>query len=185
MKIYTKTGDQGETGLLGGERVSKASSRIEAIGNLDELNAAFGLARSFGSGSFEEAILRIQSTIFDLGAELAAPAGSKFENVSVRDFDVSQLETEIDSMTSLVPPLKNFVLPGGSRCASQLHVCRAICRRAERSIYDLRETAPIRSEVLQYINRLSDWLFVAARVCNHSQGIGDVPWRKAPAREEA
>jgi len=183
MKIYTKTGDTGDTGLLGGDRISKASARMDVIGNLDELNANLGLAVTTGIGELAPALLRIQAQLFDLGAEFAAPSGSKFEYISVTEVEINQLETEIDSMTDRLPPLKNFILPGGTVGAAHLHICRAVCRRAERSILELHRESPVRSEVLRFVNRLSDWLFTAARKANQDAGVADVPWRKAALKD--
>lgn len=178
MKIYTKTGDGGETGLYGNARIKKASARIHAIGQVDELNAALGVARAEGAvASMDTQLARIQSLLFDVGAELASVENSNRSFASLSDEDANLLEHEIDEMTSELPPLTSFILPGGCRLASQLHFARTVCRRAERSVLELHEQEPIRSEVLAFMNRLSDWLFVSARWANLRAGVDDVPWK--------
>ncbi|MBS1961407.1 MAG: cob(I)yrinic acid a,c-diamide adenosyltransferase [Bdellovibrionales bacterium] len=170
MKIYTKKGDQGETGLFGGDRVPKDHLRIRAYGTLDELNAALGLVTG------DARVRRIQGELFQLGAELATPRG-KTASVALVDLaEVRALETEIDAMEKLLSPLTHFILPGGTPAASYLHVARTICRRAEREIVILHRAEPLRPVVLEYVNRLSDYLFVAARAANHAAGVADVPW---------
>lgn len=171
MKIYTKAGDAGETGLLGGDRVAKNSLRITAIGEVDELNAALGLA---GGG---DDFVRLQCWLFDLGAELAAPPGSKFDTPSLGPAHVSWLEAAIDRHMAALPPLKAFVLPGGSPAAAALHLARTVCRRAERAILTLHEVEPVRENARVFVNRLSDYLFAAARTANAAAGIPDVEWR--------
>ena len=178
MKIYTKTGDKGETGLVGGSRISKNSDRIQAIGDVDELNAAIGVARSEGvTGSLASTLEWLQSALFDLGAELASPPGAKITFVILTIAAAEKLEQDIDEQTANLPPLKNFILPGGSRLAAQLHLARTICRRAERSALKLHEQKALRPEVLTFLNRLSDWLFVAARTANKLENVEDVPWQ--------
>lgn len=175
MRLYTRTGDDGTTGLLGGVRVSKQDVRIEAIGAVDELNAALGVARGFAQGSQLEAPLgRIQETLFELGAELASQDDCK----SGVTGEIAQLERSMDLHAATLPPLKCFILPGGSPLAAQLHVARAVCRRAERRILALHETQTVCGEARIYINRLSDWLFSAARAANAEAGIDDIPWRR-------
>ncbi len=178
MKIYTKTGDKGETGLVGNARVKKTSTRIQAIGEVDELNAAIGLARTESQGGeLDEDLAKIQSTLFDLGAELASLPGSKITFAILGSHPAENLEKSIDEQTASLEPLKNFILPGGSKLAAHLHLARCICRRAERSVLELHEEEPLRSEVLVFLNRLSDWLFVSARTANCQSGIDDVPWQ--------
>ena len=178
MKIYTKTGDKGETGLVGNARVKKTSARIQAIGEVDELNAAIGLARTESQGAeIDEELARIQSSLFDLGAELASLPGAKITFAILDPTAVENLERSIDEQTANLEPLKNFILPGGSKLAAQLHLARCVCRRAERSVLQLHEEEPLRSEVLVFLNRLSDWLFVSARTANHQSGIDDVAWQ--------
>jgi cob(I)alamin adenosyltransferase len=178
MKIYTKTGDQGETGLVGGSRIAKTSARIKAIGDVDELNASIGLARCQEQPEDLERILAwLQSALFDLGAELASLPGARISFAPLPEDATLILEQSIDEQTAQLPPLKNFILPGGSKLAAQLHMARCICRRAERSALALSEEQALRAEVLAFLNRLSDWLFVAARTANSVDRIDDVPWK--------
>lgn len=170
MKIYTKKGDQGETGLFGGDRVPKDHLRIRAYGTLDELNAALGLI------SGDSRIRRIQGEIFQLGAELATPRGKTASVALVDAAEVGALEAEIDAMEKQLPPLTHFILPGGTPDAAHLHVARTICRRAEREIVILHRAEPLRPVLLEYVNRLSDYLFVAARAANRAAKVDDVPW---------
>lgn len=180
MKIYTKTGDRGDTGLVGGSRVAKASARIQAIGDVDELNASIGVARCEASGfPLDEDLAWLQSALFDIGAELASPPGSRIGFATLPGTAVSRLESSMDEQTASLPPLRNFILPGGSRLASSLHFARCICRRAERSVLALHEKEAVRSEVLVFLNRLSDWLFVCARTANQNARVDDVPWQAA------
>lgn len=179
MKIYTKTGDAGETGLLGGDRVSKASLRMEVIGTLDELNAWFGVCLlSPGPESVLATLTWLQSLLFDLGAELACPPDGKFELTSVFTGDIERLEQEIDQMTEKLPELKNFILPGGTPLATHLHVTRAVSRRLERSLVALSAQTFVRNEPLQFINRLSDWIFCSCRFVNFESAVADIPWSK-------
>lgn len=180
MKIYTKGGDRGETGLLGGVRVPKSSPRIEAIGEVDELNAHLGLVLgSLGDGSSASMLVQIQSWLFDLGAELATPPGSRFAHQAIRDEHVKALEASIDEMNEHLAPLKAFILPGGSMAAAHLHVARCVCRRAERALAVLAQQVDLREELPAFLNRLSDWLFVAARAANAAANVPDVPWRRS------
>lgn len=168
MKIYTRTGDLGETSLFGGARISKNDPRIEAYGTVDELNACLGVARaSWPDGSIDAQLADIQGDLFDLGAHLAAPGSNRF--IGVPELRMAELERLIDAMEAELEPLKSFILPGGSLAAAQLHVARTVCRRAERLLVTLGED-------VVYLNRLSDYLFVAARFANKSQGVADVPW---------
>jgi len=179
MKIYTKTGDAGDTGLFGGGRVSKASLRVDTYGEVDELNSVIGLVRTEPFDPEVDALLAgVQSRLFDLGAELATSPNSKVELgiAGVSEADVEVLERAIDQAETELLPLKTFVLPGGSRAAAYLHLGRTVCRRAERRLVALAESEPIRPECVRYINRLSDTLFVLARLANHRAGIADVPW---------
>lgn len=186
MKIYTKTGDRGETGLFGGARVSKAHLRVDAYGLTDELNSVLGLARSEPLDKNTERLLaEVQSQLFNLGAELATSPDSKAAlNIPlVSDVEIGALEQAIDQAESELPPLKTFVLPGGSRGAALLHLARTVCRRAERKLVRLAQSEPVRDEAVRYLNRLSDTLFVLARLENLRAGIADVPWisgRKTP-----
>lgn len=179
MKIYTKTGDAGDTGLLGGDRVAKTSLRIETIGDIDELNAAIGVARAARPDSIlDEDLAKIQSWLFDLGAEIAAPPGSKFDFASITEKHAEALELSIDRQEESLSPLKNFILPGGSVLAAQLHLARSVCRRAERSLVGLHSESTVRETARIFLNRLSDWLFTAARTANQSEHVQDVPWKR-------
>jgi cob(I)alamin adenosyltransferase len=179
MKIYTKTGDKGDTGLFGGGRVSKASARVDVYGEVDELNSVIGLARvERFDDAIDDLLARVQSRLFDLGAELATSPDSKVELgiALVSEAEVLALELAIDKAEEELAPLKTFVLPGGSAAAAHLHLARTVCRRAERKLVALADDEPVRSECIRYLNRLSDALFVLARLANHRAGIGDVPW---------
>jgi cob(I)alamin adenosyltransferase len=179
MRIYTRTGDQGETGLIGGRRIAKTALRIEAVGHLDELNAAIGVCRTHAAPDLvSSALERLQSQLFDAGAELAVPPDRESSGPAVTGEHTARLEVEIDAMTGAMPPLASFVLPGGTPLAASLHVARTVCRRAERAVLRLHADQPVRDELRQYLNRLSDWLFTAARLANHSAGIADVTWSK-------
>ena len=179
MKIYTKTGDAGTTGLFGGARVSKASERVASYGEIDELNSVIGLARAHGLESRKNNWLaRIQSELFDLGAELSTvqEKQSSVAHFLLVEDDIAKLEAAIDELEAELSPLKSFVLPGGSATASALHLARTVCRRAERSLVALAASEPVRPEVLRYVNRLSDLLFVMARSANKDAARTDVPW---------
>jgi cob(I)alamin adenosyltransferase len=180
MKIYTKTGDDGTTGLLGSLRVLKTDSRIEAYGTVDELNASVGLARSIGvPPELDERLGRIQEELFSVGAALAdVSTEGRFQSMLSESL-VNRLENEIDAMEAELGPLTNFILPGGSPVAAHLHLSRCICRRAERLVEDLNTTPGLqpRPKALVYLNRLSDWLFVAARWANKTKGVTDVIWK--------
>ncbi len=181
MKIYTRSGDAGDTGLYGGERVSKASTRVDAYGDVDELNSVLGVARlhRFGKGGdddFDRLLAAIQSRLFDLGAELSNSKGKDLGIPLVDAVDIEGMERAIDRAEEEVAPLKVFVVPGGSPLAAQLHVARTVCRRAERRVVALAAETTLRGEVVRYLNRLSDLLFTLARLANHRAGHGDVPW---------
>jgi cob(I)alamin adenosyltransferase len=179
MKIYTKTGDRGQTGLFGGGRVSKASARVDVYGEVDELNSVIGLARTERFDDAVDALLgRVQSRLFDLGAELATSPDSKVELgiALVSEAEVLALELAIDQAEAELQPLKTFVLPAGAKAACFLHLARTVCRRAERKLVALSESEAVRPECIRYLNRLSDTLFVLARLANHRAGIGDGPW---------
>jgi cob(I)alamin adenosyltransferase len=170
VKIYTKTGDAGETGLFGGPRVRKSDPRVEAYGEVDELNASLGAARALVEDpEIDLQLAKIQEELFCVGAELATPHGAKARSAipPVEAAWTARLEGAIDRWTVELPPLTKFVLPGGTRTASVLHLARTICRRAERSAVALAEGTEVDPAVLVYLNRLSDFLFVAARVANH------------------
>ncbi len=186
MRIYTKQGDDGTTGLIGGRRVDKSSIRIEVCGQIDELNASIGLAVSLmaGDGGLEELrkpLEDIQHQLFVLGAETANPDIEERQPAgSVTGDKVRQLEKLIDHQDSKLSPLKRFILPGGSRIASQLHVARTICRRTERGMVSLSRQENMNEHMLIYLNRLSDLLFVFARAANHCHGEEDVFWQQDP-----
>lgn len=180
MKIYTKTGDRGETGLFGGARVSKASLRVEAYGEVDELNSALGWVRIEVSDPELDGLLnQIQNDLFEVGAELGSTAERKQKSVLplVEEPQVEVLERAIDEYEKGPPPLESFVLPGGSEAAARFHLARCTCRRTERSIVALSSQEEVRGEVLRYVNRLSDLLFTLARHANHAAGVADIPWK--------
>lgn len=183
-KIYTKTGDKGETGLFGGKRVKKDSPRIVAYGEVDELNAFIGGARTLNDDPEVDRILqKIQNDLFDIGAVLASPDKKKLEERAsdfIRPEDVGALEKAIDRLDRELPPLRSFILPGGTDLAASLHTARTVCRRAERSIVTLmeKESGSIDEEILRYINRLSDFLFVLARWVNLKKGVAEAAWEK-------
>lgn len=188
MKIYTRTGDEGETGLFGGPRVSKDDRRIEAYGTVDELNAVLGVVRAGGvDPELDELLATIQHELFDVGAELATPDPGSFGLRCVASAEVARLEWIIDRAEEDLAPLKQFVLPGGCPAAARLHVARTVCRRAERRVISLaREPgAQISSWLVVYLNRLSDLLFVLARWANARSGVADVPWQKPSERAAA
>lgn len=176
-KIYTKTGDSGETGLGDGSRISKASLRISAIGAVDEANSAIGVARLHANGDADAMLARIQNDLFDLGADLSAPEdGRKAEGrLRIAEAQVERLEREIDAMNESLSPLTSFILPGGTALAAHLHLARAIARRAEAAIVALASQEKINDAAIRYANRLSDHLFVMARTANNG-GKSDVLW---------
>lgn len=178
MKIYTKKGDQGQTGLLGGTRVPKHHLRIETYGTVDELNSWLGLLRdSQNIGELNAQLLRIQDRLFTLGSHLAMdPAKSTFKLPELSPSDTVELEKAIDEMEAQLPPLQNFILPGGCLPASHAHVARCVCRRAERLVVSLAETEAIPGEILPYLNRLSDYLFVVARYITLREGGEENAW---------
>jgi cob(I)alamin adenosyltransferase len=176
MKIYTKTGDQGETGLFGGPRVSKNHARIEAFGTVDELNSHLGLIRTLaGAETFDPVLRRIQCELFDLGAELATP-GSTAERITPDH--VTTLERLIDETEATLEPLACFILPTGTPLAAAVHVARTVCRRAERRVVTLAAQldTTIPANAIEYLNRLGDLLFVLARAANRRAGVADDPW---------
>ena len=178
MKIYTRTGDAGETSLFDGSRVSKADSRVDAYGDVDELNAWLGLVRANGlDADLDQPLLRIQQDLFALGAQLADPRdriADRVRKASLDDADVARLEQLIDRLESELPPLRRFILAGGSPAGAALHVARTVCRRAERRMVAL--TPAPEAVLVKYVNRLSDLLFVIARVVNHRAGMPEVEW---------
>ncbi len=177
MKIYTRTGDGGETGLLGPLRVSKDHVRVSAYGEIDEVNAWIGsLRRLIQDPSVGSMLESIQSLLFEAGAELARPAEVGPTPKPLGDADVASLEAGIDLLEAGLPPLENFILPGGSEAACAAHLARCVCRRAERSVVRLLRSEPMDTAVLRYLNRLSDFLFVLARWANREAGLPDVLW---------
>ena len=187
-KIYTRTGDDGSTGLGSGERRKKYDLRVAAYGTLDEANAAIGIARlhTGGDGVLDAALSRIQNDLFDVGADLCTPGkgrGPDGARLTVTQAQVDWLESEIDRLNDDLAPLKSFVLPGGTPAAAYLHLARTICRRAERLIAELRDkpNESVGDEVLKYVNRLSDFLFVASRYAN-GKGARDVLWQPGQNR---
>ena len=180
MKIYTKTGDQGTTGLFGGARVEKGDIRVEAYGTVDETNAILGVARAAKlPPAVDEVLHQVQKDLFVVGAELACAPGKehKLGMPLISDDDVSRLERAIDAAEELLPALKAFVLPGGTTGAAALHHARTVCRRAERRAIEAGGSASVRPEIVVYLNRLSDLLFVLARRANHEASVPDVPWQ--------
>ena len=178
MKIYTKTGDKGETGLFGGTRVSKNDPRVEAYGDVDELNCAIGVARSeltHGHAGLDEALARVQDECFVVGALLATPEG-KSKGMSLSKDAIKRLENEIDAWDRDLEPLKAFILPGGAAAGSRLHLARAICRRAERKAVALSKVEKVSPDVIVYLNRLSDWLFTTARWANLRSNRAETKW---------
>ncbi|MEM1215683.1 MAG: cob(I)yrinic acid a,c-diamide adenosyltransferase [Bacteroidota bacterium] len=181
MKIYTKTGDQGETGLFGGQRVRKDHARIEAYGTLDELNAFVGLLRdSVTDEEVRAQLFAVQNRLFDLGAYLATPPkdGKVALSLGVTAADITTLETAMDTMDAELAPLRNFVLPGGHVVVSYAHLARTVCRRAERLCVRLQDEVIIDALLLQYLNRLSDYFFVLGRFLAHKLGVAEVNWEK-------
>lgn len=179
-KIYTRTGDKGDTALGNGARVAKHDVRVEAYGTSDELNCFVGVARLEAQDETDVALARIQNDLFDLGADLCRPdmakdAEAEYPPLRMAQAQVDRLEAEIDVMNAALEPLRSFILPGGSALAAHLHVCRTVARRAERLAVELAGQADINAAAVTYLNRLSDWFFVAARVANNG-GKDDVLW---------
>jgi cob(I)alamin adenosyltransferase len=180
VKIYTRTGDQGETSLFDGSRVPKDEARVVAYGEVDELNAAVGLAQSQASHPDVLGLLaEVERDLFAIGGQLANPAGSSPKKVAksaLGEERVRRLEEAIDALEAELPPLKRFILPGGSPGGAALHFARAVCRRAERAVVTLARSEPVGPTVLAYLNRLSDYLFVAARAENRAAGAPEIEW---------
>ena len=179
-KVYTKTGDDGETSLGNFERVAKYDLRVEAYGTVDELNSHLGMARLVSTGDMAAKLSSIQNDLFDLGADLCRPNMDKdkdaeYEILRIVRSQVERLEQEIDTMNAPIQPLKTFILPGGSQLAAHLHVCRTVARRAERLAVELAFHDHVNPEATKYLNRLSDWFFVASRAANNN-GVDDLKW---------
>jgi cob(I)alamin adenosyltransferase len=179
MKIYTKTGDKGDTALFGGQRVPKDDLRVEAYGTVDELNSVLGIVLADNNENGIEMVLRpVQMHLFALGAELATPDPKKASDIPhIRREDTAHLEGLIDSLGTDLPPLRNFIVPGGTPAAARIHFARTVCRRAERTVVRLSHRESVGEEILAYLNRLSDLLFVLARHVNARAGVQEVPWK--------
>jgi cob(I)alamin adenosyltransferase len=190
MKLYTRTGDDGTTGLFGGQRVSKDHPRVAAYGTVDELNATLGLAAAACDPqrplhtSLLDIFAQLQSRLFDIGADLATPEGAKHESKITRitDEHVKEVERWIDEIDGGNKPMKSFIMPGGTELAARLHLARTVCRRAERSMIALSHTEPVGDGAVVYVNRVSDLLFAMARRVNREAGVEDVPWVPAKKR---
>lgn len=184
MKIYTKTGDKGQTALYGGTRVSKASARVESYGNIDELNSFIGVAKSqIENGNILNQLKKIQFDLFTVGSESATPVdklmlanGKSRLPLIISDTEIKELERWMDEMEPHLEPLQYFILPGGGKSATALHVARTVCRRAERSLVFLNETEEVRPELIKYLNRLSDYLFVLARYVSQLHNEPEEYW---------
>jgi cob(I)alamin adenosyltransferase len=180
MKIYTRTGDQGSTGLLGGTRVGKDHLRIECYGTVDELNSHVGLYTDLSIGDHVELMATIQYNLFTIGSRLACSGeeeAERFKLPTITDADIAALEAAMDTMDADLEPMRNFILPGGHPAISQAHICRTVCRRAERRVVELAATEAVPEVLIRYLNRLSDLFFVVARHEGHARGVADRPWR--------
>ncbi|PTQ90620.1 cob(I)yrinic acid a,c-diamide adenosyltransferase [Agitococcus lubricus] len=175
-KIYTKTGDDGTTGLGDGSRVAKDNLRVEAYGTVDELNSFIGLLRAelCDDHALQNTLSNIQHELFDLGGELCIP-----DFILIKEASISRLEQAIDTLNENLPPLKDFILPAGGKAASTCHVARSVCRRAERRVFSLSQQEKVSALALQYLNRLSDYLFVAARILAREHGGTEVLWQRS------
>jgi cob(I)alamin adenosyltransferase len=184
VKIYTKTGDAGETGLFGGGRVAKDSPRVAAYGELDELNAALGVARAAGVGALDGLCQMLQEQLFTAGAVLATPQGSKADAhiPHLKPEWIVAMEEAMDALEAELPKMTHFILPGGTGGAAALHFARTVCRRAERRVVALVREGDVDAVVLRFLNRLSDLLFMMARAVNHRQGVEDVKWLPEKAK---
>ena len=178
MKIYTRTGDDGSTGLIGGSRVPKDDAAIECYGTVDELNATIGAAVIVADVDAREWLGQVQAELFTIGSHLATPAGAPQAKSlpTIHGNWATRLEQQIDESETMLAPLRNFILPGGTEFAARLHVARTVCRRAERLLVATARQRPIDPSIITYINRLSDWLFVQARRANQTAGVPDIPW---------
>lgn len=179
MKIYTKTGDKGKTSLFGGSKVSKSSLRIESYGTVDELNSYIGLLRDQKvNQNRKDELVEIQDRLFTIGSILATePGNTKVKIPQLAETDIIFLEKKIDVMDEKLPPMKSFILPGGHESVSHCHISRCVCRRAERIVIELNEIDPVNELVYQYLNRLSDYLFVLARMMSSELGAEETPWK--------
>lgn len=179
MKIYTRTGDKGQTGLLGGQRVNKDHARIEAYGTVDELNSHLGMLRDLAP-DHASLITGVQVSLFNIGSRLASASqadADRFKVPPVNDADIEALEKAMDGWDKDLPPMRNFILPGGDRAISQAHICRTVCRRAERRVVAMAAEEHLPEAIVRYLNRLSDLLFVLARELHRALGVPETPWR--------
>ncbi len=180
MKIYTRTGDQGQTGLLGGTRVAKNDPRIEAYGTVDELNSNIGMLRDLARPHHTDLLISIQEILFSIGSRLACSSeeeAEKFKVPPITDRQIIALEEAMDAMDAELEPMRNFILPGGHPAVSQSHICRTVCRRAERRVIDLADQVPVQEVIIRYLNRLSDLLFMLARHLGKLNNVQDTPWK--------
>ncbi len=180
FKVYTKTGDDGTTGLVGGNRVKKYDPRLEAYGTVDELNACIGVIRSYTiPDEIKTLLIQIQNKLFNIGSRLASDekGDALTANLAVKQEDIEVLEKEIDSLEENLPELRNFILPGGELSMAQCHMARTVCRRAERRIVEFAEQYPVQSEIVKYLNRLSDFLFVLARKLGNINSVEETAWK--------
>jgi cob(I)alamin adenosyltransferase len=184
MKIYTKTGDDGTTGLIGGDRVRKDDARLDCYGTADELNAALGLVAVVAGDDLRGPLADVQAELFVIGSYLAAPENDPAAQKYLPPLDeqmIGRLEMQIDAADARLPPLKTFILPGGTELAARLHLARTVCRRAERQVVGFAMDRPVHGVIVTYLNRLSDWLFTQARLANFRAGVEDVPWKPKKA----
>ncbi|MDX9751967.1 MAG: cob(I)yrinic acid a,c-diamide adenosyltransferase [Flavobacteriales bacterium] len=180
MKIYTRTGDKGSTALLGGTRVPKDHLRIETYGTVDELNSHLGMLRDLAAPHHRERLVELQEVLFAIGSRLASSSeeeAERFKVPQVQEADVAALESWMDAMDKELPPMRNFILPGGHPAVSQAHICRTVCRRAERRVVQLAAVEPVPEVVVRFLNRLSDLFFVLARDLGRVLGVPDTPWK--------
>ena len=179
-KVYTKTGDNGETSIIGGLRVKKSCERLEAYGTVDELSSHLGMLISMlYDGDDRSLLIRIQNNLFNVCSNLATDQSKTplYDSAKLADGEIELLEQEVDRMMKLLPERQGFILPGGTQAASQAHICRTVCRRAERRIVALSEVAQISPEIQRYVNRLSDYLFVLAKIINFNAGVSEIVWQ--------
>ena len=179
-RVYTKTGDKGETSIIGGFRVKKSCERLEAYGTVDELSSHLGLLISMlPDGDNKTLLIRIQNNLFNICSNLATDLSRTplYDSAKLADGEIELLEQEVDRLMKLLPERQGFILPGGTQAAAQAHVCRTVCRRAERRIVALSEVADISPEIQQYVNRLSDYLFVLAKIINFNAGVSEIVWQ--------
>ncbi|MFI5381167.1 MAG: cob(I)yrinic acid a,c-diamide adenosyltransferase [Tepidisphaerales bacterium] len=180
MKLYTRTGDDGTTGIFGGERTRKSDPRLDCCGTVDELNAQIGLAAAVAGPTLLNDLRMVQNELFVVGAQLATPSESPATQhlPALDEASVGRLEMQIDAAEAQLVPLRDFILPGGCELAARLHVARTVCRRAERLAVGFALDRPIHPLIVPYLNRLGDWLFAMARLANHLAGVEDIEWKK-------